>query len=39
MGEYGSGGAASTHYWVGPKDDGLIVGTLEQIKPFNFDTE
>ena len=39
MGEYGWGGAASTHYWVSPKDDGLIVVTLEQIMPFNFDTE
>ena len=39
IGEYGWGGAASTHYWVSPKDDRLIVVTLEQIMPFNFDTE
>lgn len=39
VGEYGWGGAASTHYWVSPEDDGLIVVTLEQIMPFNFDTE
>ena len=39
VGEYGWGGAASTHYWVSPRDDGLIVVTLEQIMPFNFDTE
>lgn len=39
VGEYGWGGAASTHYWVSPRDDGLIVVTLEQIMPYNFDTE
>lgn len=39
VGEYGWGGAASTHYWVSPRDDGLIVVTLEQVMPFNFDTE
>ena len=39
VGEYGWAGAASTHYWVSPKDDGLIVVTLEQIMPYNFDTE
>jgi len=39
VGEYGWGGAASTHYWVSPKDDGLIVVTLEQIMPSNFETE
>ena len=39
VGEYGWGGAASTHYWVSPEDDGLIVVTLEQIMPYNFDTE
>lgn len=38
VGEYGWGGAASTHYWVSPKDD-LVVITLEQIMPFNFMTE
>ncbi len=39
VGEYGWAGAASTHYWVSPKDDDLIVVTLEQIMPYNFDTE
>ncbi len=39
LGEYGWGGAASTHYWVSHKDDGLIVVTLEQIMPYTFDTE
>lgn len=39
VGEYGWGGAASTHYWVSPNDDGLIVVTLEQIRPYSFDTE
>ena len=39
VGEYGWAGAASTHYWVSPKDDNLIVVTLEQIVPYNFDTE
>ena len=39
VGEYGWGGAASTHYWVSPNDNGLIVVTLEQIMPYNFDTE
>jgi len=38
VGEYGWGGAASTHYWVSPADK-LIVITLEQITPFQFDTE
>jgi len=38
IGEYGWGGAASTHYWVSPKDD-LIVITLEQIMPYSFQTE
>jgi CubicO group peptidase (beta-lactamase class C family) len=37
-GEYGWGGAASTHYWASPKDK-LIVITLEQIMPYQFDTE
>ncbi|MBI1373495.1 MAG: serine hydrolase [Phycisphaera sp.] len=39
VGEYGWGGAASTHYWVSPRDGNLIVVTLEQIRPYNFDTE
>lgn len=38
VGEYGWGGAASTHYWVSPQDD-LIVVTLEQIMPYQWDTE
>jgi len=38
LGEYGWGGAASTHYWVSPKDD-LIVVTLEQRMPYTFETE
>ncbi len=37
-GEYGWGGAASTHYWVSPKDR-LVVVTLEQTMPYSFDTE
>ncbi|HTI71245.1 MAG TPA: serine hydrolase domain-containing protein [Candidatus Limnocylindria bacterium] len=35
VGEYGWGGAASTHYWVSPKDD-LIVVTMEQTMPYAF---
>ncbi len=38
IGEYGWGGAASTHYWVSPKDE-LIVVTMEQTVPFNFNLE
>lgn len=38
VGEYGWGGAASTHYWLSPKDD-LVVLTLEQIMPYQWDTE
>lgn len=38
IGEYAWDGAASTHYWVSPKDDNLIVVTVEQVMPFNFDT-
>ena len=38
VGEYGWGGAASTHYWLSPADD-LIVVTLEQIMPYQWDTE
>ncbi|TWT91334.1 serine hydrolase domain-containing protein [Neorhodopirellula pilleata] len=36
--EYGWGGAASTHYWVSP-DDNLIVVTLEQVMPYQWHTE
>ena len=38
LGEYGWGGAASTHYWNSPADK-LIVVTLEQIMPYQWDTE
>jgi len=38
VGEYGWGGFASTHHWVSPKDD-LIVVTLEQRVPYTFETE
>ncbi len=38
VGEYGWGGAASTHYWASPTDK-LIVITLEQIMPYQWDTE
>jgi CubicO group peptidase (beta-lactamase class C family) len=38
VGEYGWGGAASTHYWVSPNDK-LIVATFEQIMPYEWDTE
>jgi len=38
VGEYGWGGAASTHYWVSPADE-LAVVTLEQVMPYSFQTE
>ncbi len=38
VGEYGWGGAASTHYWASPADQ-LIVATFEQIMPYQWDTE
>ena len=38
VGEYGWGGSASTHYWISPKDN-LIVLTLEQVMPYSFNTE
>lgn len=38
VGEWGWGGAASTHYWASPKDD-LIVVTMEQTMPGNFNLE
>lgn len=37
-GEFGWDGAASTHYWISPADQ-LIVITLEQIMPYEWDTE
>ncbi len=39
IGEYGWGGAASTHYWVSPNDKNLIVITIEQIMPYQWLTE
>lgn len=38
VGEYGWGGAASTHYWVSPKHN-LIVVTMEQTMPYNWNLE
>lgn len=38
IGEYGWGGAASTHYWISPADK-LIVVTFEQIMPYEAETE
>jgi len=38
VGEYGWDGAASTHYWLSPADK-LIVVTLEQVMPYEWDTE
>ncbi len=35
VGDYGWGGAASTHYWTSPHDD-LVVVTMEQTMPFSF---
>ena len=36
--EYGWGGAASTHYWLSPHDE-LIVVTMEQRWPYSPETE
>jgi CubicO group peptidase (beta-lactamase class C family) len=38
LGEYGWGGAASTHYWTSPKDR-VIVVTMEQTMPYSPDVE
>jgi len=38
VGEFGWDGAASTHYWISPADK-MIVVTLEQIRPYQWDTE
>lgn len=38
IGEYGWGGAASTHYWISPKHD-LVVITMEQTMPYNWNLE
>ncbi len=35
IGEYGWGGAASTHYWTSPRDK-LVVVTMEQTMPYDF---
>jgi CubicO group peptidase (beta-lactamase class C family) len=34
VGEYGWGGAASTHFWISPKDE-LVVIALQQFMPFS----
>ena len=34
VGEYGWNGAASTHFWISPKDD-LIVIALSQRQPYS----
>ena len=34
VGEYAWGGAASTHFWISPKDD-LVVVALSQLMPFS----
>ncbi len=34
VGEYGWGGAASTHFWISPRDD-LIVIALSQYMPYS----
>ena len=34
IGEYGWGGAASTHFWISPNDD-LVVISLQQFMPFS----
>lgn len=38
VGDYGWGGAASTHYWVSPQEE-LIVVTMEQRMPYSSLTE
>ncbi|MFK7852224.1 MAG: serine hydrolase domain-containing protein [Akkermansiaceae bacterium] len=38
VGEYGWGGAASTHYWICPQHD-LVVITMEQTMPYNGNLE
>ena len=37
--EFGWGGAASCHYWVSPEDNNLLVITLEQTVPYNWNLE
>ena len=38
LGEYGWGGAASTHFWISPKDD-LLVVVLTQHMPYSSQLE
>lgn len=38
VGEVGWGGMASTHYWIHPAKE-LVVITLEQVVPYSFSTE
>ena len=38
IGEYGWGGMLSTHYWISPKDE-LVVVTMEQTLPYNSNLE
>lgn len=38
LGEYGWGGAASTHFWISPDDD-LAVVVLTQYMPFDYRLE
>ena len=38
VGEYGWGGAASTHFWVSPEDE-LAVITMEQTMPYTWNLE
>jgi len=38
LGEYGWGGAASTHFWISPKDD-LAVVVLSQHMPYSSQLE
>lgn len=38
LGEYGWGGAASTHFWISPRDD-LAVITMEQTMPYTWHLE
>ena len=38
IGEFGWGGAASTHFWISPQDE-LAVVVLTQIMPFTFQME
>ena len=37
-GEFGWGGAASTHYWMSPKHE-LVVITMRQFMPYQWTLE